>query len=243
MPTIITRGAGSARGYGFSQGAAAAPPGPVLQTVTFTSSGTWVAPAGVTLVTTLVGKGADGYGSYQDNTTLDFSNVSSTVSGSGSNSLPIPWSAVANTTNITVSRFNTSNYNPSYQYFNRDFTFYSNNTFSFGDNNQTFPYYVVTGTWSRQSYGSAPNPPSGSASYGANGGYYASGVYIAPGGGGAGSSAFGFSFPGGGVSGSYPNETGDPASPVTYTNVSVTPGASYPINVAGGGYVTIQYYI
>lgn len=242
MPTIITRGAASARGYGFSQGAAAAPPGPVLYTDTYTSSGTWVAPAGVTSLVLLGGRGADGYGTYQTSTTLDFSDVTSTVSGSGANSLPLAWSGVANTTNITVSRFNTSNYNPTYNYFNRSFVFYSNNTFSFSDNNQTFPYYVVTGTWSRQSYGSAPNPPSGSASYGADGGYYAYGDYLAPGGGGASSTAFGYTFPGGGVSGTYPNETGDPASPVSYGSVPVTPGASYPINVAGGGYVTIQYY-
>jgi len=242
MPTIITRGAASARGYGFSQGAPPAPPGPVLYTDTYTSSGTWVAPAGVTNLVVLEGRGADGYGSYQDAITLDSTSISNYVSGSGPNSLPIPWSAVANTTNTTVSRFNASNYNPSYQFFNRDFFFYSNNTFSFSDNNQTFPYYVVTGSWSLQSSGSAPNPPSGSASYGASGGYSAYGLYIAPGGNGAASSAFGYSFPGGGVSGSYPNETGDPASAVGYNNIAVTPGASYPINVAGGGYVTIQYY-
>lgn len=242
MPTIITRGAASARGYGFSQGAAAAPPGPVLQTVTFTSSGTWVAPAGVTTVTALSGAGSAGTGSYNAAALVDFSSVESTVSGSGPNGLPIPWSAVANTTNITVSRFNASNYNPSYQYNNRSFTFYSNNTFAFSDNYETFPYYVVTGTWSLQSFGSAPNPPSGSAAYGASGSYYAYGLYVAPGFGGDASTAFGYSFPGGGVSGTYPNETGDPASPVSYGSFSVTPGASYPINVAGGGYVTIQYY-
>jgi len=242
MPTVITRGAASARGYGFSQAGAAAPPGPVLYTDTYTSSGTWVAPAGVTSLVLLEGKGGDGYGTYQTSISLDYTPVSSTVSGSGPNSLPIPWTGVANTTNITISRFNASNYNPTFQIQNRAFTFYSNNTFSFALNQETFPYYVVTGTWSLQSYGSAPNPPSGSASYGANGGYYAYGDYLAPGGTGPASDAFGLSFPGGGVSGSYPNETGTAATPASYGSVPVTPGASYPINVAGGGYVVIQYY-
>lgn len=242
MPTVITRGAASARGYGFSQAGAAAPPGPVLYTDTYTSSGNWVAPAGVTSLALLEGKGADGYGTYQTSITLSFAGIQNSVSGSGANSLPVSWTGIANTTNITVSRFNTSNYNPNYIFVDRTFTFYSNNTFSFSDITQTFPYYVVTGTWSREAYGGAPNPPSGSASYGASGGYYAYGDYLAPGGTGPASDAFGLSFPGGGVSGSYPNETGLPASPVSYSGVSVTPGLTYYINVASGGYVVIQYY-
>ena len=56
MPTIITRGAATVRGFGFGSSGA----GGTLQTVTFTSNGTWTAPVGVSLVTTLTGVGQDG---------------------------------------------------------------------------------------------------------------------------------------------------------------------------------------
>lgn len=51
---------------------------------------------------------------------------------------------------------------------------------------------------------------------------------------GSDSTAFSRTFPGG--------STG-PASPLTYYDVTVTPGSSNYINVAPGGYVTVQYYI
>lgn len=47
------------------------------------------------------------------------------------------------------------------------------------------------------------------------------------------STALGLTFPGG---------VGGPASTTTYTLVSVTPGTTYNINVAGGGFVTLVYY-
>lgn len=235
MPTIATRAAASARGYGFA--------GIKLNVVsqTFTSSTTWVAPATVTNLLAVIGKGQDGYGTYVAGLSVDFTSVESIVSGSGANSLPIPWSGVANTTNITVSRFNASSYNPLYQYQNRAFTFYSNNTFSWVNNPEALPYYVVTGTWTLGSYGGAPNPPSGNATYGATGGYFASGLYFAPGGAGANTTGFGFTFPGGGVSGDYPNQVGEGATPASYTNVAVTPGASYSLSIPDNGYITIQY--
>ena len=235
MPTIATRAAGSARGYGFA--------GIKLNVVsqTFTSSTTWVAPVGVTSLLAVIGKGQDGGSDGPAAIDMDFNSVSSTVSGSGRASLPIPWSSIAQSASNTVSRFNIVDYSPNYIMLNREFTFFSNGTFDWVDNNQTFPYYVVVGSWSLQSYGGAPNPPSGNASYGANGTYYASGLYIAPGGPGANTTGFGFTFPGGGVSGSYPNQTGDPASPASYTNVTVTPGASYGLSIPDNGYITIQY--
>jgi hypothetical protein len=49
---------------------------------------------------------------------------------------------------------------------------------------------------------------------------------------GASTTAFGYTFPGG---------TGGAATPVTYSNVAVTPGASYPIVVPAGGSVSITY--
>lgn len=235
MPTIATRGGASARGFGFSGIKTN------VTSQTFTSSTTWVAPAGVTSLLALIGKGQDGASDGIAYTQLDNSSISNYSSGSGPYTLPIPWSSVANTTQNTVDRFNTSDYNPTYVFYNRGFSFYSNGTFTWSDNNQTFGLYVVTGTWSLVASGNAPNPPSGNASYGSSGGYVAEGQYIAPGGAGANTTGFGYTFTGGGVSGSYPNQVGSPASPASYTNVPVTPGASYALSIPGNGYITIQY--
>lgn len=79
MPTIITRGAISARSAGTFAYVPPAPlpppppgppppppppgpppPGPILQTVTFTSSGSWTAPAGVTFISNLTIAGGVG---------------------------------------------------------------------------------------------------------------------------------------------------------------------------------------
>jgi len=60
MPTIITLGAGSARGYGFSGFVAK----PSQQAYTTAGTYTWVAPAGVTSVSVVaVGGGGSSYGS------------------------------------------------------------------------------------------------------------------------------------------------------------------------------------
>lgn len=50
---------------------------------------------------------------------------------------------------------------------------------------------------------------------------------------GASSTALGLTFPGG---------VGGPASTTTFTLVSVTPGTTYNINVADGGFITLVYY-
>jgi len=64
MPTIITRGAASAKAFGFTGGSAA----PIIDVVYATpGSYTWIAPAGVKSVSVLaVGGGGGGSGYYQD---------------------------------------------------------------------------------------------------------------------------------------------------------------------------------
>lgn len=44
---------------------------------------------------------------------------------------------------------------------------------------------------------------------------------------------FGKTFPGG--------PAGGPATPLTYTNIPVTPGQPYPMHIVGNGYITISY--
>ena len=240
MPTIATRAAASARGYGFA--------GIKLNVVsqTFTSSTTWVAPATVTNLLAVIGKGQDGGSDYQGNISVSTVSITNVAGTGGTISLPITWSGVANTAKICANVYTAGGYQLAYHADDREFTFYSNLTASFVDLNNwsaytTFPYYLVAGTWSLQSYGGAPNPPSGNATYGASGGYYANGDIIYPGGPGANTTGFGYTFTGGGTSGSYPNATGDPATPASYTNVAVTPGASYSLSIPAGGYITIQY--
>lgn len=238
MPTIITRGAASARGYGFSQTTSGAGS---LQTVTFTSSGTWVAPAGVTSLVAVIGQGGDSSSDYQGGISVANVGVTNSVSGSGANNLPLSASGAYNTASICASVFNAGGYRNAIYASERTFIFYSNNTFAFTDSNPwgsgVFPYYLVAGTWSLTG-----SPLSGSLSYPGSFSYAASGDVIYPGSSGGTTTAFGYSFPGASQVGSYPNATGQAASSVTYTSVAVTPSTSYPITVASGGSVVIQYY-
>lgn len=235
MPTIATRAAASARGYGFA--------GIKLNVVsqTFTSSTTWVAPATVTNLLAVIGKGQDGVGDYQGTITTAEVTVVNSASGSGTSSLPIPAAAGFNTSKICANVYNAGAYQQAVHSMNRQFTFYANNTFSWSDSfpyggSGLFPYYLVAGTWSYSG-----SPLSGNLTYPGSFGYAASGGVIYPGSAGATTSGFGFGFPGGGLSGTYPNATGDAATPASYTNVAVTPGASYSLSIPAGGYITIQY--
>lgn len=234
MPTIATRGAGSARGLGFA--------GTTLNITeqTFTSSTTWVAPAGVTNLVAVIGRGGSSTSDYQGGISVADASVSNSASGSGANNLPITYSSVANTTSICASVFNAGGYRQATYALNRAFTFYANNTFAWSDTypygTGTFPYYLVAGTWSWTG-----SPLSGSLTYGDSASYYAYGDVIYPGSSGGTTTAFGYSFPGASQVGSYPNATGQSATPVTYNNVAVTPGNSYSISVPSGGSVVIQY--
>lgn len=240
MPMLVSRGAASGKGFGLTNAVAG---GGTLQTVTFNSSGNWIAPPSVTLVTTISGKGAAGQSDYQSGISVANVSVSNSGSGSGSNNLPLSYSAVANTASICASVFNAGGYRQATYAVDRAFTFYAGSpaTFSYSDSfpygTGTFPYYLVSGTWNWTG-----SPLSGTLTYGDSASYYAYGDAILPGGTGASSTALGQTFPGGAYSGTYPNGTGSAATTTTYNNVSVTPGVSYYINVASGGQVVLQYY-
>jgi len=66
--------------------------------------------------------------------------------------------------------------------------------------------------------------------------------YVAFGSAGANTTAFGYTFSGGALTGTYPNQNGFPATVTTYTSVSVTPGTTYNFVVPSGGYVEFAYY-
>lgn len=225
MPTIISRGAGSVRGFGFGAGG----PGTTLQTVTFTSDATWVAPSGVTLVTTLVGQGQDGSPAYwTDYIAADGGEVSYVESTAPTG---ISSSTIEGRAQAEWDKFPTS-YNPNGTVVDWTYWYYYVNTVQ---------QYPITGlirlkqgfskTKVGNGWGTSYTTPIPFGQYRS----YAVGnmeQYVNASNGASGS-ALGYTFPGG---------VGGAASPFTYNNISVTPSNSYSIVVPSGGYVTIQYY-
>lgn len=234
MPTIATRGGASARGFGFSGIKTN------VTSLTFTSSTTWVAPVGVTNLLAVIGKGSDGYSSGQGQITLAFVTVSNQVGSAGAYPLPIDATAVYSSAAACRDEFNLGGYRSAAVALDRLFIFYSNQTYSYSDTypygTGTFPYITIAGTWRVDGF-----PSSGPAQYSFFGSYRAEGDIIYPGGAGTNATGFGYTFTGGTVSGTYPDQTGSAAPTLSYTNVAVTPGASYPLSIPDGGYITIQY--
>lgn len=222
MPTIISRGAGSARGFGFG-----GIRGATLQTVIFTSSSVWVAPAGVTLVTSLVGKGEDGspggWGEFQPGSSQSVSYVEK-FAPAGISSSTIEARAQTEWDKLPTS------YTPDGVYASWTLWYYSNNVvYEYPRDGIIRVKNGFSKTKIGNGWGSVyTTPPSGDQNYAAGNleQYYSETT-------GGSSSAIGYTFPGG---------VGGPASPVEYNNVSVIPGISYTISVSPGGYVVIRYY-
>lgn len=224
MPTIITRGAASATGFGFAKPASG---GAVLNTVTFTSNGTWVAPSGVTLVNTLTGKGQDGSGPYwTDMYTADGGTLSyvERTAPAGISSSTIESRAQAEYDKFPSTHSpggSTVNFTYWYYFVNLSLQYPRSALVRLKSG---FPK-IKTGNGWGSTY---TTPPANDTAYDiGNMEEYVGGSN------GANSSALGYTFPGGAEV---------PANPLTYTNVAVTSGSSYSIIVPSGGYVTLQYY-
>ena len=248
MPTVVTQGVASARGYGF----AGINPGvsPTPTTVIFTSSTTWTAPSGVTSLDAVIGQGGDSTSDYVDTINVCNCSITNSASGSGTNSLPLTGTSLTSSASIfvTISAID----NGAYFYntagaavlaYDRSFTFYATNfysvSFSFPYGSGYFPYIVVPETWSIAN--TATYPLANNYTYGSTAYWYATGSAYLPGTAGGSTTAFGYTFSGASQAGSYPNATGQAATPVTHTSVAVSPGDGYAISVASGGSVTIQY--
>lgn len=235
MPTIISRGAASARGYGFSQATAPAPPAPVLQTVTFTSSGTWVAPAGVSLVTTASGYGEagepGGAGWFYGNAGYFAYSYSDTLRAGSPDATP-SYADVTGYAQASLSSVNSSSADRVVTYFPVVY-YYNPNT------NGTTVFYSDPVSRRVRGLGTATSGPWGNTSGQlvkgiGDGWYFSIEQYFEYGPTtGASATALGLTFPGG---------DGGPPGTTTYNNVSVTPGASYFISIPSGGSVTLQYY-
>lgn len=227
MPTLISVAAASGKGYGLL--GTTRP----LTTVNFTSNGTWVAPAGVTLVALLTGIGQDGSTQYGGLSTQYW-----TFNSFGGLANP-PYAQWADLYNAGLSARNSlasaiGGYGPSSVLTSLRYYIGDDNTWVEADVGYTdlSPYIIDSVTPLYVSNGSPQT--SGNITYPA--GYNSwsfDATFNLPAFIGASSSGIGYTFPGG----SY-----GPAAPASYSNVPVTPGTSYPITVAPGGYVIIQYY-
>lgn len=226
MPTILTRSAGSARGYGLTGN-------PTIYRVQQTlQNTTWTAPAGVTSLTTLTGKGQDGYPTYWEflspeeerfayvwsaneynvdrNDVVAFAQAQWDLfptGGSGDQAV-VSWS-------VRVY-FDLS---PPY-YTQQDFTELVRITYV-GSGGKTKTGDGWTSVW----------PPMSGAAVAYSIGRIEKNI---PQFDGANTTGFGYTFAGG---------VGAPVSPTTYSNVPVTPGTTYNISSAGDGYITIIYYL
>lgn len=217
----------------------------VLTTVSFTSNGTWVAPAGVSTVVSASGKGANGVSDYVGLVATNIAGQIHFETGLPTNPPYAQWSNAYNNHLTALSQLNLSypTYGPS--------NFTTGYTVLLQSNDY---WYLISGTANLSGVyltgydvtvlGSPQT--SGNITYAGTGGldeWYIEVYGYVAGGAGAASTALGLTFPGGTYTGSYPNGVGNAATTTTFTNVAVTPGTSYPIVVPSGGVVTLQYYV
>jgi hypothetical protein len=213
--------------------------GGTLQTVTFTSNTTWVAPTGVSVLRTMSGYGgaatADTF-----TTNLGFSQIGAiAVALSGLTNAPYAqWadlyadyqSELAKVTGNTGVNLLTSD-NPNY-YIGTDDTWDSSTT----PQNR----WVSGSSYSINTFGSPQT--SGDILYSDGVDYW---VIVVNGydlgSNGAATTGVSKTFPGGTLTGIEPYRTTVAAVTTNFTNVPVTPGVSYPIVVPSGGSLTITF--
>lgn len=226
MPTILTRSAGSARGFGFTGN-------PIYRIQKVLQNTSWVAPPGVTSILSLTGQGQNGYAAYWESISnlnnppgyVPAGTFADVASQDGLNSVDVqalaqaqydlfPNNPGAGTVNISwecrryrgVGIIDVSNYGPY-------------------DIRATGTKVKTGGGW-----GTVYPPDTGGRPFYEIGGGM---QYYIPQFDGANTTGFGYTFAGG---------VGGPATPTTYTNVPVTPGTTYTVNSTGDGYITIIYY-
>jgi hypothetical protein len=208
----------------------------------FTASGTFVVPAGVTKVN-MSGFGGPAVGDTEDPDRVVLENFAIRVSSSGLDESPYAqWSTLydglfpaeaAISANIGVNLLTLP-----YIYFQvgTDDTYTS--TSGTGD------IWVSGSSFTLQSLGSPQF--SGDITYSslsAPSAWQLVADGFSLGNDGLDAEALGEFFPGGTLTGSEPFRNAVPATTTTFNNVTVTPGASYPIFVPSGGSITISYFV
>ena len=230
MPTLISRGAASAKAFGLTNGSLN------LTTTTFTSNGTWVAPAGVALVLVLSGRGQDG-SPYNISTTTQYGG--SANANPWSNPAYAQWSDPYGRATSARSTLSAAIGGPGPSSIETGYLLYIssvNNSWDVlgnsYDNLSSYTIISVSALYTVGNVATSGNIVASSLALGVNTWKFDY-TYQVPGFLGASSTAISQTFPGG---------NGGPASVTTFNNIAVTPGNSYPIVVAPGGYVTIQYF-
>ena len=207
-----------------------------LITQTFTSNATWVAPAVTNNIVTLVGQGAAGNAAFWST----FNNVGATVQAitdcsfsvyGASLDYSVPYGQAQSIQTI-VSGWTTSPSGQSVS-FTRVYVYYwcpgtSNwrvSAITFSGNVRRLGTVSLVG--SMPTSGAVPTPPGSQQNALCDNLEFETAATT-----GASTTAFGYTFLGG---------TGGAATPVTYSNVAVTPLVSYSIVVPAGGSVSITY--
>lgn len=222
-------------------------------TVTFTANGTWVAPASTSIVSTVYGQGGSGspaipasYGSGSVQVAnMDYLHNPGTTGSTAGNPTWFGFNtSLTNARNTINTQAGTSTAAPIYVGYSGT-TFYATGPGTYTNNEfynggQVTPNTsVLAGSATQRIVGtsaSSGSPVVGGANYSTQG--FVDYQYLVPGTGvgatsGSASTAFGFNFPGG---------VGGAGTPSTQGPTTVTPGASYPIVVGSGGFITITFY-
>lgn len=231
MPLISTGTMGSNKSFGFSRGKPK-----VLTTYTFPGgTSTWTAPAGVTSLTSAVGKGANGQAAYWLNyDVLVMIGVYQQCLGTSIGST-LPWSTLNSEMNSQISAVNnitTSSSGGTYGPFTSRVYNWCSGTSTWGTYTSTFGsrLYRRTGTFTNPYSGNAGNVPTST-----NNNLYGTGgtveTFISA---TTGSSTTGFSL-------TFPGGTGGIATNTTFNNVTVSPGTTY--TITNNGSLTITYYV
>lgn len=205
-----------------------------LVTETFSSNTTWTAPMSTYSLQQASGKGAAGTPSYRDPNTTSSLEVTHVQGASGAGGGPhnlMDWSEFASHNSDMLNKVNAGG-SGSDGSGHWSYTQYSDNT-AFFDSDPLSWSDVVAGSASLSTTGWKSSGPvvagdNGSAvvSFTKLGTYHPATT-------GASSTGFGKTFPGG---------TGGAASTTIFTDVVVTPGASYNLVIPAGGLITITYY-
>lgn len=199
----------------------------------FTSNATWTAPITTNRIEKASGKGQNGTpsGTGTRSASAQGDSVTGHTSGSGPNSgLPFSWSDfqgdITSVLNQVNGGGNGNGYVVTYDAYVNSNT-YSNTLYQYG--------YSGAIAGSASVYTSPGWKTSGSI-LGTDYGYFVINYdqqYTIPATTGANATAFGKTFPGG---------VGAPAAVTEFTNIAITPGATYNIVVPAGGSVTISYF-